>query len=82
MFTHFNVCVVRWSCAVHWGMFSTPRDITEYTGGCSVHRGNTLSTLGSVQYTGGYHDECVNLLSTPGDVQCTGVSIQIQLFSH
>ena len=38
-------------CAVHWGMFSTPRGYHEYSGGYHEY-------TGGVQYTGGYHDKC------------------------
>ena len=40
---------------VQWGMFSTPGDITEYTGGVQYTVGYHEYT-GGVQYSGGYHE--------------------------
>ena len=51
-----NVCAVHRGCAVHPGMFSTLRDVSEYTRGCSVQWGDTMSSQGDTMMSvGEYH---------------------------
>ena len=67
IYTLHNVCAVHRGLCSTPGVFSTLRNIIEYTGGVQYSEytgryhdecGGIMSTAGCVQYTGGYHDEC------------------------